>query len=147
MVYRKFKADNLFTGYEMLDAGCVLVTKADGTIQDIIPIADAGEDIEVFRGLLSPGFINCHCHLELSHLKGFIPEKKGLVNFVYTVVTQRHLPEEKIYEAIERAEDEMIANGIVAVGDICNDSLTISQKQKQRTARSRAELARHHRLG
>jgi len=132
MDYRKFKADHLFTGYEMLGADHVLVTDAKGTILSIVPATDAGNDIEILHGLLSPGFINCHCHLELSHLKGLIPEKKGLVDFVYTVVTQRYLPEEEIYDAIARAEDEMIANGIVAVGDICNNANTILQKQKQR---------------
>jgi cytosine/adenosine deaminase-related metal-dependent hydrolase len=132
MDYRKFKADYLFTGYQMLNADHVLIAGTDGKIIDIIPAADAGEDIEVFQGILSPGFINCHCHLELSHLKGLIPEKKGLVDFVYTVVTQRHIGEEEIQDAISRGEDEMITNGIVAVGDICNNTSTIPQKQKHR---------------
>lgn len=132
MDYRKFKADRLFTGHQMLGADKVLVTDTKGKIVDIIPLADAGDDIEILQGILSPGFVNCHCHLELSHLKGLIPENKGLVDFVFTVVTQRHLPELEIYEGIERGENEMLANGIVAVGDICNNSHTIPQKQKQR---------------
>ncbi|MBS1598199.1 MAG: amidohydrolase family protein [Bacteroidetes bacterium] len=132
MDYRKFKADYLFTGHELLQSDHVLITDQHGKVQDIIPQSQAGDDIQVFHGLLSPGFVNCHCHLELSHLKGLIPEKTGLVDFVFTVVTQRHLPDEEIYEAIRRAEDEMIENGIVAVGDICNNTNTILQKQKQR---------------
>ena len=28
------------------------------------------EKIETFDGILCPGFVNAHCHLELSHLKG-----------------------------------------------------------------------------
>ena len=35
-------------------------------------------------------------------------------------------------QAIEKAEDEMLKNGIVAVGDICNNALTLPQKQKER---------------
>jgi cytosine/adenosine deaminase-related metal-dependent hydrolase len=35
-------------------------------------------------------------------------------------------------EAIAKAEDEMYLNGIVAVGDICNNTITIPQKSKGR---------------
>ncbi len=132
MAYRKFKANQLFTGFDILDGNHVLVTTHEGVVQDIVSLGEAGEDIEAFDGLLSPGFVNCHCHLELSHLKGLIPERAGLVDFVFTVVTQRHLPEEEIYDAIKQAEDEMLANGIIAVGDICNNNHTIPQKTKQR---------------
>lgn len=114
----------------MLPAGNILVTAADGTIEAIISADEAGDDIETFDGMLSPGFINCHCHLELSHLKGLIPKKTGLVDFVFKVVTERHFDEEVILAAIEAAENEMFKNGIVAVGDICNNSFTIAQKEK-----------------
>jgi cytosine/adenosine deaminase-related metal-dependent hydrolase len=130
MSYRKFKADQLFTGYELLDNPSVLITDKEGRIENIVPVSEAGDDVEEVEGILSPGFINCHCHLELSHLKGLIPEKTGLVDFVYKVVTERHHPEEEILNAIAKAEKEMLQNGIVAVGDICNNILTVQQKQK-----------------
>jgi len=132
--YQKFKANHIFTGTEILDQDHVLITDEKGIIQEIIHAKDAGEDIQIFKGLLSPGFINCHCHLELSHMKGLIPERTGLVDFVFNIVTQRHFPEEEILDAIAKAEDEMIHNGIVAVGDICNNTLSIPQKSKQRLA-------------
>ena len=131
-MYRKFSAQNIFTGQALLPQGNVLITDADGLVKEIIALKDAGDDIEFFEGLLCPGFINAHCHLELSHLKGFIPEKTGLVNFVFKVITKRHFAEEHILAAIETAENEMLNNGIVAVGDICNNTLTIPQKKKQR---------------
>jgi aminodeoxyfutalosine deaminase len=134
MSYLKFKADHLFTGHEMLNRDLVLITDEIGVVENIIPVGEAGEDIQTFKGILSPGFINCHCHLELSHLKNLIPEKTGLVDFVFKVVTQRHFAEEIILDEIAKAEDEMINNGIVAVGDICNNTYTFVQKQKQRLA-------------
>lgn len=134
MSYKKFKADQLFTGTEILDKNHVLITDEKGVVQEIIDEKNAGDDIQTFHGLLSPGFINCHCHLELSHMKNLIPQQTGLVDFVFNVVTQRHFPEEEILDAIAKAEDEMITNGIVAVGDICNNILTIPQKLKQRIA-------------
>jgi len=118
----------------MLGQDHVLITDEHGKIEEIINSKDAGDDVQQFEGVLSPGFINCHCHLELSHMKGLIPEETGLVDFVFKVVNERHFPDEEILDAISKAEDEMLANGIVAVGDICNNTLTLPQKQKQNIA-------------
>ncbi len=118
----------------MLGSKKVLIVKQDGEVEEIIDEDNAGDDVEIFKGIISPGFINAHCHLELSHLKGLIPEKTGLVDFVYRVVNERHHAEEEILEAISTAENEMVLNGIIAVGDICNNLLTLSQKQKQNLA-------------
>ncbi|HLY69399.1 MAG TPA: amidohydrolase family protein [Puia sp.] len=134
MKHLKFKADYLFTGEQMLNKDFVLITNEMGVVENIIPSSEAGSGVQVLEGILSPGFINCHCHLELSHLKNLIPEKTGLVDFVYKVVTHRQADEEIILDAIARAEDEMIENGIVAVGDICNNTDSFLQKQKQRIA-------------
>ncbi len=134
MSHLKFNADYLFTGQEMLNKDFVLITDETGVFENIISATEVGEDVQTYKGILSPAFINCHCHLELSHLKNLIPEKTGLVDFVFKVVSQRHFNEEIIFEAITKAEDEMIANGIIAVGDICNNTQTFSQKQKQRIA-------------
>ncbi|HEY1872670.1 MAG TPA: amidohydrolase, partial [Chitinophagaceae bacterium] len=64
MGYQKFNADQLFTGYELLNNDHVLITDDNGKIEDIVLKYDAGDDIQRFNGILSPGFINCHCHLE-----------------------------------------------------------------------------------
>lgn len=136
MAYRKFKADYLFTGQEMAAEGSVLVTKPDGTVEAILPAEAAGEGVETRKGLLTPGFVNCHCHLELSHMKGQLPEKMGMVDFLLAVIRGRGTPSEnelaKIQAAIADAEESMLHNGIVAVGDICNTSHTLQQKGEGR---------------
>lgn len=133
--YLKFLADQLFNGYRMLGNEMVLITNEKGKIIDIINKQEGGEDVQYIKGILCPGFINAHCHLELSHLKAAIPEKTGLVDFVFNVVTQRNrFNEEQIAMAIAKAEDDMLLNGIVAVGDICNNTSTIPQKEKNRLA-------------
>ncbi|MGB8194083.1 MAG: amidohydrolase family protein [Chitinophagaceae bacterium] len=127
MRYRKFRPERLFTGYEVL-TGYTLVTTENGTIEEVVPNGPDHEDAEVLPGLLSPGFVNCHCHLELSHMKGRIPEGTGLVDFVFRVITERHDEKEVMLDAINKAEQEMISGGIVAVGDICNNPITLLPK-------------------
>ncbi|MDI9366275.1 MAG: amidohydrolase family protein [Flavobacterium sp.] len=130
MAYLKYQADYLFTGTEILNNNAVLITDKKGIVETITTASEAGADIEQLQGLLTPGFINCHCHLELSHMKGLIPKHTGLVDFILHILQLRHSSEAHILEAISNAEAAMKANGIVAVGDISNNALTLSQKLK-----------------
>ncbi|SFQ28240.1 amidohydrolase family protein [Parafilimonas terrae] len=132
MHYRKFKADFIFDGKEILSEDKVLVTNEAGVIEAIINETEAGGDIQKFEGLLSPGFINCHCHLELSHMKNVIGTGTGLVDFLISVVGKRGFEKEIITDAIIAADAEMYENGIVAVGDICNTIDTIPIKLKSK---------------
>ncbi|MFN5136226.1 MAG: amidohydrolase family protein [Chitinophagaceae bacterium] len=130
MTYRKFKASRFFDGYHFRKDDDVLITRTDGTIEAIVPFEQAGVDVEMLEGILIPGLINCHCHLELSHLKNVIPPHTGLIEFLCSVVTKRGFAPEIIQQEIERAEQEMYNNGIVAVGDIGNTADTASVKSK-----------------
>ena len=132
MNYRKFQADKIFTGFEFLDPGHVLIMDEDGKVMDILAEMDAGEGIERYRGILCPGFINAHCHLELSHLKNTIPPHTGLIPFLLDVVSKRDQDQSLILDCIENAEKEMELEGIVAVGDICNTSITLQTKCKSK---------------
>ncbi len=130
MAYCKFKADQLFTGYELKGKDSVLITDEKGRVEEIVSVEQAGDNIQQFEGLLTPGLINCHCHLELSHLKDVIPPHTGLVEFLVSVVQKRGFAAEVINEAILKAEKEMFENGIVAVGDISNTSDSVAAKSK-----------------
>lgn len=132
ILYRKFTADHIFTGNEILSDRAVLIADQSGTIIDLVEPKDAGDGIEMFNGLLTPGFINAHCHLELSHLKGIIPEKTGLVEFVQQVMNGRASSYELKLDAMVKAEAEMFSAGIIAVGDICNTTDTISIKHQSK---------------
>lgn len=141
-LYRKFTADYLFTGYEILTGGQVVITDGEGNIIAVTEREDAGDDIVSFHGLISPGFINAHCHLELSHLKGIIPEKTGLVDFVQQVMSKRNESdslnpdptnvEDFKQAAMADADRELYEAGIVAVGDICNTTDSILAKSHSR---------------
>lgn len=130
MSFRKFQADQIFDGSRFHGHDKVLVTDKNGKIENIIYEKDAGEGIEKFSGILTPGFINCHCHLELSHLKDVIPPHTGLIDFLCSVVTKRGFDPAIIQQEIVKAEKELYDNGTVAVGDIGNTSDTAIVKSK-----------------
>lgn len=132
MQYRKLRADRLFDGYRLRNDEEVLITDEQGLVLDIVTIDHAGDDIEQLNGILSPGLINCHCHLELSHLKNVIPTHIGLIDFLCSVVTKRGFEAEVIAAAIADAEQEMFNNGTVAVGDIGNTSDTAFVKSNSK---------------
>lgn len=110
----------------------VVITDENGKIQaiDAVENHDAAS-IQFFDGIIVPGFINSHCHLELSHLQGVAQTGTGLIDFITQVIQNRNHPQEVIQAAIEREEKNMIDNGIVAVGDISNTTDSFFQKQKE----------------
>jgi aminodeoxyfutalosine deaminase len=132
MQYRKIKGHNIFDGYRFVGNDKVLVTQADGTIEAIINEKDAGEDVQIFDGTICPGFVNAHCHIELSHLKNKIPQHTGLVDFIVDILKLRAANDEIKEEAMRLAEEELYNSGTVAVGDICNttDSIFLKQTSK-----------------
>ncbi len=86
--------------------------------------------LEIYEGIIVPGFINTHCHLELSHMKGKVETGTSLIPFISNVVKFRDIPQEEIMAAIEAGDREMYDAGIVAVGDISNKVDTVEQKMK-----------------
>jgi cytosine/adenosine deaminase-related metal-dependent hydrolase len=128
---RYVTATQIFDGNVFLPEDSVLVISDDGLIKDIIQAKQAGSNqVETFQGIISPGFINAHCHLELSHLKNVIPQHTGIVDFGLSVIKNRNIiSEDEQLEFMKEADLAMFQNGIVAVGDICNLGLSKSIKQ------------------
>lgn len=130
---RKFAADRIYPVSAPPVEGGVLITDTEGRILAIERLEDHDPaSVEYFNGTLVPGLVNTHCHLELSHMKGAVDTGTGLIPFITDVVTKRNFPPEVIAEAIERAEQEMLDGGIVAVGDISNTTDTFAAKAKGR---------------
>lgn len=130
---QKLSADWIFPVSKPPVRDAVLIVDDNGTILDIRHRSEFDDtEIDYYQGCLVPGFVNVHCHLELSHMKGKVPSGTGLIPFITSVVTLRDADREVILDAIARAEDEMISNGIVAVGDISNTTDTVARKAKGR---------------
>lgn len=132
---RYLSADYIFpVSGDPIKNGIVALHK-DGKIDAVYTSETAKsitEPIERYHGIIVPGFVNTHCHLELSHLHGKIPKATGLVSFVKAVISQRTADEEEVLTAMKTNDQLMSDNGIVAVGDISNNHLSKSVKQNSR---------------
>lgn len=109
----------------------VIVVNDKGEIVEIGKRENYDEsELEIHEGALVPGFVNTHCHLELSHMKSKVDTGTGLITFISNVVKYRDFPQEQITAAIEEADKYMYDQGIVAVGDISNKADTAATKEK-----------------
>src|SRR5688572_30423571 len=129
MKYRFITADWIYPVSSPPLKESVVVMNGD-VIVEITSRANVPVDqLEFHQGIILPGFINAHCHLELSHLKGKVDTGTGLLPFIFQVVKFRDIDEHEIHDAIVKADMEMWNGGIQAVGDICNKPDTFAKKQ------------------
>lgn len=130
---RKITADWVYPINENpIKEGVVLVAE-NGRIEKIDVRSNySADELEVYSGVIIPGFVNTHCHLELSHMKGKVHTGTSLIPFITSVVQQRGASEASIQAAIEEADNYMYEQGIVAVGDISNVTDTFAQKSKSK---------------
>lgn len=130
---RKLTADRIYpVSAEPIENGVVVVDK-DGSILLTGNRTDFdASELEYFEGILVPGMVNTHCHMELSHMKGKIPTGTGLLTFIGNVVRHRGAEEEEIQQAIAAADAYMHEHGIVAVGDISNKTDTFPVKSQSK---------------
>lgn len=133
---RFIKADDIFGGRVMLPRTSVLVIENQNLLKEIVHEDDVDKNnIQHYEGIITPGFVNAHCHLELSHLKGLFPKHTGLPEFGKNVILHRAKASAgEMNEHMQEADREMFNNGIVAVGDISNapSSFGIKTKSKVR---------------
>lgn len=135
MIYRKIQADLFFDGDQFLPEKTVVVLNDLNQIINILQPEDMEytNDAEHISGIVVPGLINAHCHLELSWMRNKIESGKGLTSFIQQISDLRQEESQEIaeHEAIE--EDSRLFNkGISAVGDICNTTISIKAKTKSR---------------
>ncbi|MCH2022010.1 MAG: amidohydrolase family protein [Saprospiraceae bacterium] len=132
---RKISADFVYTIDENpIENGVVIVNNSGKVLGVDIRSNHQKSELEIYEGIIIPGFVNTHCHLELSHMKGKVDTGTGLIPFITEVVQQRSSDEQVIHEAIVVAEREMLDAGIVAVGDISNviDTFAVKAENKLR---------------
>ena len=132
---RKIAATYLFPCNRAPIKNGILVCESDGTIVEIIDNNGALKEeagLEFYSGILVPGFVNTHCHLELSHLKGKIEERNGIGEFIGKINNLRNEETGDIEKEIQVADRKMWAAGTAVVGDISNTILTLDTKIKSK---------------
>lgn len=110
-----------------------LITLRDGEVVAIEQWdrLDAMAGVEFYAGILVPGMVNAHCHLELSYLEGQIERRGGFAAFAAGVARTRNLfTAEDRLAAARRASERMWSEGVEAVGDVANDVSAFAVKEQ-----------------
>lgn len=130
---KSFRADYVFPVYaDPIKNGIVTIDD----LGKIIAVTDSNKPpsghVQQVSGVICPGFINTHCHTELSHLKDKVKPQGGLINFIKEVQSLRNTDQQQVLDAIAKADQEMYDNGIVAVGDISNTNNSVEMKKQSK---------------
>ncbi len=98
---------------------------------DIVPENELGKDFAQRKidGWLCPGFVNTHCHLELSWAKGLIKQQTGINQFIIDLLgMQSNQPIDIVQQSIVDAMEHSIQSGTSFIADIANGSDTLPMK-------------------
>lgn len=115
---------------EPIRNGFVEYDDEDGTILKVGPCSD-GE--EVMDGVLVPGFVNAHCHVELSHLHHKFVKGTGMAGFIDQINALRDWAGFDVKQRLAREwMDRMWDDGVSAMADISNDDSSFAVKKDHR---------------
>ncbi|MBS2019180.1 MAG: amidohydrolase family protein [Deltaproteobacteria bacterium] len=126
MTVRLLHADHVLPGDVPPITDGAVVVDARGAIVDVGAASDvlprhAGAPVERVRGVVFPGLVNAHTHLELSAMRGKVAGGHGFVPWVEGLITQRpEIAPEDDAESIEEAALELERSATAAVGEITN---------------------------
>ena len=125
---RRVAAEYVYTleGNEPIINGFVEFDE-DGTI---VRTGQCGDGDEVMKGALVPGFVNAHCHLELSHLHKKFRKGTGMAGFIDQINALRDWASDDVKtELVREWMDKLWKDGVSAVADISNDASSFPVKQ------------------
>ena len=111
---------------EPIRNGFVEYDDADGRILNV-GVCDESEDVH--PGAIVTGFVNSHCHVELSHLLGKFVKGTGMAGFIDQINALRDWAgREKKQKLVKEWMDRMWERGVSAMADISNDDSSFEIK-------------------
>ena len=114
----------------VLKRGYVLLN-SENEVVEVGELTEECEDTEFYSGILCPGFVNAHCHVELSHLVGMFEQATGMSGFINQINAMReNVGKEGRIKALEAQMDKMYREGVSAMADISNCSESFECKSK-----------------
>jgi cytosine/adenosine deaminase-related metal-dependent hydrolase len=129
MTLREITSDLVYLPEGLVSGKSILVETGSGQIRRV---QDASKEAEYFPGLICPGFINSHCHLELSHLKGKIPPQTGMAGFISRLQAIREDSSPSPFVSAQSEAERAFASGTQAIADISNSLITAPLKNSRR---------------
>ena len=130
MGIRRIAASYVYTleSAEPLRNGFVEYDENDGTIIRTGVCEDPSSE-EILQGALVPGFVNAHCHVELSHLHGKFYMGSGMAGFIDQINALRDWAGREVkQELVQKWMDKMWNDGVSAMADISNDDSSFDIK-------------------
>jgi cytosine/adenosine deaminase-related metal-dependent hydrolase len=123
---RAFASDLVFLGEGAAIADGAVIVDDSCAILDAGPAGEvlprhAGATVTRLSGLLMPGLVNAHTHVELSHMRGKVPGGAGFMPWLERFLMARaETTEDEVPAGIDAGVRELVASGTVAVGDVSN---------------------------
>ncbi len=130
---KRFSAQYIFTNTDAPLKRGIITTDDEGRILNIESTGGTLKEqhsVEFYDGIIIPGFVNCHCHLELSDMAGLIPRGNGLAKFITGIRSGRDKSISEVKSSAIRADSKMAGEGIVLCADICNTPVTFDLKKE-----------------
>lgn len=132
---KRFSAQYIITDSGTPLKRAIVTTEDDGTVvnvEDTLGDLQEKHSVEFHNGIIIPGFVNCHCHLELSHMKDAVRHGSGLTDFIEHIRDTRTTAIESIVTAAISADQDMYDAGVNLCADVCNTAITFNLKNKSR---------------
>ena len=129
MSVKRITASYIYTldAGEPIRNGFVEYDDTDGTI---LNVGECASDEVVQDCAIVPGFVNSHCHVELSHLHGKFVKGTGMAGFIDQINALRDWAGNDVKtKLVQQWMDKMWKDGVSAMADISNDESSFPVKK------------------
>lgn len=125
MTLRTFMARRIVLHSKRVLDGGALVLGAEGEVVEVIERYASvrrkavGDLVDLGEGVLVPGWVNAHAHLELSSLSGRVGPAAAFPDWIKALLRERTVLENVDYEsAVNEGANRLLRGGTTTVGDV-----------------------------